>query len=122
MLNPLTLKTSELLLRVAVAFSFIYPPISALTDPYAWLGYFPVWTTTLLGTNALLALHLFGAVEVLLALWILFGKHIRVPSYIAAALLLLIVGFNMPQFPILFRDVSIALAALALAHFSHARA
>ncbi|MBU2103663.1 hypothetical protein KJ848_00150 [Patescibacteria group bacterium] len=121
MLNPLSLTMSELLLRAAIAFSFLYPPFAALSDPYAWLGYMPVALTAFLGTNVLLALHILGAAEVLLALWILFGKHIRIPSYIAAVFLLLIVLLNMPQFPILFRDVALALAALALAHFPHAR-
>ncbi|MBU2329844.1 hypothetical protein KKG57_00020, partial [Patescibacteria group bacterium] len=99
----------------------LYPPFSALSDPYSWLGYLPVWAAAVLGTHALLALHVFGILEVLLALWILFAKDIRIPAYGSAIMLLLIVFLNMPQFPILFRDVSIALAALALAHLPHAR-
>lgn len=104
-----------MLLRLSVAFSFIYPAVSAIWDPYSWIGYFPSFMLSATGANSFLLLHAFGAVETLLALWILFGKRVFIPSLIAAVMLLAIVAFNLPQFPILFRDISIALAALALA-------
>lgn len=124
MRNPLALPVSELLLRIAIALSFLYPPIAALSDPYSWIGYFPVFVTALAGDQTLLLLHAFGALELLIALWILFGKNVFIPSLIATVMLLAIVLFNLPQFPILFRDISIALAALALAfmHRPHAHA
>lgn len=113
--NPLRLSPAETLLRLAVAFSFIYPAVSALSDPYSWVGYFPSFLLASVGTSSLVLLHAFGVIEVLLALWVLFGKRIFVPSVIAAVMLLAIIAFNLAQFPILFRDVSIALACLALA-------
>ena len=116
MRNPFTLPVPELLLRVAVAFSFLYPPLSALGDPYSWIGYFPGFVMSLVGGNGMLLLHAFGVVEVLLALWILFGKNIFIPSLLAGIALLAIVLLNGPQFLVLFRDVSIALAAFALAY------
>ncbi len=101
-------------LRVGVAFAFLYPPINALSDPDSWIGYFPNFITSL-PIDPLLLLHSFGALEVIIALWILSGWKIRIPSIIAAVMLIAIVVFNGAQFPVLFRDVSIALAALALA-------
>ena len=106
---------SELLLRVGVAFSFLYPPIAALSDPYSWIGYFPAFFMDFVGPHSIALLHVFGIVEVILAVWILFGKRIFIPSVLAAILLLAIVSLNQPQFPILFRDISIALMAFALA-------
>jgi len=105
---------AELLLRLAVAFSFAYPPIAALADPDSWIGYFPAFVPA-----TLTMLHIFGVIEIGIALWILFGKRIFIPSAVAALMLLAIVMFNGVQFDILFRDVSIALAALSLAwmHF-----
>lgn len=100
---------------MAIAVSFLYPPLAALTDPYSWSGYFPAFLTALMGTNTFLLLHAFGVIEVAIALWILFGKRVFIPSILAALILLAIIGFNLAQFPILFRDTSIALAALALA-------
>lgn len=107
---------ADLLLRGAVAFAFLYPPINAWSDPNAWIGYFPAFTQGLLPDATLL--HVFGVVEIVLALWILSGWKIFFPSLIAAAMLIGIVVFNLSEFQVLFRDVSIALAALALA-FMH---
>ncbi len=63
-------------------------------------------------------LHGFGIFEVALALWILSGKKIFYPCVIAAVMLLGIVYFNMAQFEVLFRDLSIAALCLGLA-FMH---
>jgi hypothetical protein len=115
MVNPLRLPLPGLLMRLAVAFSFVYPAVAALFDPYAWIGYFPGFLLTLAGGHDMLLLHAWGALEIALALWVLFAKKVYVPSVIMAVLLALVVLFNPGQFPILFRDVSIALAALSLA-------
>jgi len=115
MQNPLHLPAAELMLRIGLALSFIYPALSALVDPYAWIGYFPSAVLTLASGNDLLFLHVWGTCQVLLALWVLFGTRIFVPSIVMAIALVLIVIANPAQFPILFRDLSIALAAGALA-------
>lgn len=115
MLNPLTLPLPELLLRLALASSFSYPAVSALFDPDAWIGYFPGFLLTLAGGNTELLLHVWGAIEVLLALWVLFGTRVYIPSVIMTIALFAVVLANLGQFPILFRDVPIALAALSLA-------
>ncbi len=103
----------DMLLRAGVAIAFLYPPINALADPNSWIGYFPQFMRGIVDDTLLL--HAFGIVEVALALWILSGWKIWLPSFAAAALLLGIVVFNIPQFQVVFRDLSIALAALALA-------
>lgn len=107
------MRTADLLLRLGVAFSFLFPPVNALIDPYSWVGYFPSFVRDL-GPEMLL-LHVFGVVEVVLALWILSGRRIFYPSLAAAAILALIVLANLGDFQVLFRDVSIAAMALALA-------
>jgi hypothetical protein len=108
----------DLLLRVGLAFAFLYPPLNALFDPYSWLGYFPQFLLTFghsIGLSDLVMLHGFGVVEVVIALWVLSGWRIMAPALLACAMLLAIVIFNWPQFPVLFRDLSIAATALALA-------
>ena len=102
----------DLLLRLGVAFALLYPPWSALSDPSAWIGYFPLFMKFLPDP---VLLYTFGAVEVILALWILSGWKIFYPSLIAAVMLVGIVVLNMPEFQVLFRDLSIAAMALALA-------
>jgi uncharacterized membrane protein YphA (DoxX/SURF4 family) len=102
------------LLRIGVAFAFLYPPFDALYEPDSWIGYFPSFVTAL-HIDTHLLLHTFGVLEVGIALWILSGWKIRIPAVLAAALLIVIVAFNAAQFPVLFRDLAIAAAALALA-------
>lgn len=106
-------KPSDLLLRISVAFAFLYPPFNALSQPEAWVGYLPPFVGSMM--DPVLALHIFGIVEVGIALWILSGKRIWLPSLTAAVLLVGIVVFNMPEFQVLFRDLSLAAAALVLA-------
>ena len=62
-----------------------------------------------------LAITLLPFWAIIIALWILRARRLRAPSVLAAGLLLLIVVFNFNDFGILFRDVSLALAALARA-------
>jgi len=106
-------RSVDIFLRLGVAFAFLFPPINAVFDPYSWVGYFPSFIRDL--SPGLGFLHAFGIIEVAIGLWILSGRKVFVPSVIAAAMLLLIVIFNLNDFQVLFRDVSIALMALALA-------
>lgn len=122
------LSPAEAFLRIGVAFAFLYPAIDALFDPTSWLGYFPPFVTNAfhivsipLKLSDVVLLHGFGLLEVALALWVLLGTRVRAPAVIMAAILLAIVGLNLDpsNFSVLFRDVSIAFAALALALFPH---
>ncbi len=108
-----THRMADLLLRGGVAFAFLYPPINAIWNPYSWLGYFPAWAFGYVPDEVLL--HGFGVIEVVIALWILSGWRIFWPSIAAAVMLLAIVIVDFYTFEVLFRDVSIAAAALALA-------
>lgn len=107
-------RTAYLLLRIGAALAFLYPPLSALFgDPYTWLGYFPAFTRGYLPD--LVLLHAFGVVEIVIGLWLLSGYKIFIPALLATAMLLGIVAFNLSQFDVLFRDVTIACLTLALA-------
>ncbi len=100
-------------MRFSVAFAFLYPPINALFDPYSWIGYFPKFMHGIVPDMILL--HSFGAIEIIIALWIISGRKIFLPSAVATIMLVLIVILNMQDFQILFRDVSIAIVSLVLA-------
>ncbi len=110
---------AHLLMRAGVGFAFLYPPIDALFDPSTWLGYFPPFMHGII--PAMLLLHSFGVLEVIIALWIISGKHILVPSIIATLMLITIVLFNLPDFQIVFRDISIATLSGALAMGAYRR-
>lgn len=106
-------RSVDIFLRLGVAFAFLFPPINAVFDPYSWIGYFPGFVRDI--APGLGILHVFGIIEVVLGLWILSGRRVFVPSVIAAALLFLIVLMNLNDFQVLFRDISVAFMALALA-------
>lgn len=113
-------QAAHLLLRIGAAFAFLYPPLRALADPITWLGYLPSFVRTLpaqvgLSVDSLVLLHTFGVIEVALALWLLFGRHIRIPAAFMTFFLLAIVAFNGHDMDVLFRDLSIAAMTLALA-------
>jgi hypothetical protein len=107
-------KLIEKVLRIGVAFSFIYPPISAFFNPYAWVGYFPALLTNLSFIDSLTLLHIFGVIELCIGIWILFGKRIFIPSLLASTLLFAIIVLNLKQIDVLFRDIPILLMALLL--------
>jgi len=104
----------HVVLRIGTAFAFLYPPIRALNDPISWISYFPQVIRSL-PFDSLVLLHGFGIIEIVLALWILSGWRIRVPAVLATGMLLAIVMFNVADFDVLFRDLSLAALTLALA-------
>ncbi len=104
-----------LLLRIGLAFAFLYPAVSAFVTPTSWIGYFPPFLLDLFAENELVLLHAFGISEIFIALWLLSGKKIFTPSVLAAAYLFGVVAFNIPSIDVVFRDLSLALTAVALA-------
>ncbi len=100
------------ILRASLAFSFAFPAINAIFDPDSWIGYFPSFLHGY--ADPLLMLHSFGALEIILALWVLSGWKVHIPAAVMALMLLAIVMFNLAQFQVLFRDLAIMGMALAL--------
>lgn len=107
-------KTSSLFLRLALAFAFLYPAYGFWANPNDWVGYIPVFVKGLGLSQEMLLWGLLG-VHVIIALWLLSGWRVFIPSFGAAVFLILVVYFNIKQLDVLFRDISLALAALALA-------
>ncbi len=111
---------SNLLLRIALAFAFLFPAYEFWKDPGEWVGYIPSFATHLGLSQNILLLGLMGF-HLIIALWILSGWRIFLPSLIAAVFLGAVVYFNLNQLDILFRDISLAIAALALAFGARSR-
>ena len=108
----------RLALRIGVAFAFLYPPFAAIGDPVSWFAYFPAFIRNLPLPQDVI-LHGFSLVEVVIAVWILSGKRILIPSAAATLILLAIVACNLPNFDVVFRDLSIACMSFALALDAH---
>lgn len=113
--------TISLLLRVGLAFAFIYPAVAAFFDPFSWIGFFPEFIRDVFPGDDTLLLHFFGATEIIIALWLLIGRNVFIPSIIAAIYLLAIVLFNLSLLDLVFRDISILAMALALALMEHGK-
>ena len=110
-------KAAHLALRAGAAFAFIYPAVNAWSDPGSWVGYFPPFVLQwggMLGLGDMVVLHLFGALEIVLGLWFLYGRKLFYPAALATVLLLAIVLFNLAQMQVVFRDLSIAAMTFAL--------
>lgn len=101
-----------LLLKLGVAFSFIYPAISGFINPEMWLGYVPAWIDTFLPRE--IFLHIFSTFEIFVAFGVLFWNK-AYPSIVAGLILLTIVLLNISEFSVVFRDIPIAIMAFAIA-------
>ncbi len=113
-------RSDTILLRIAIAFAFLYPPVDSFFNPNSWIGFFPQFMLGHVPTNVLLLG--WGVIEVIVAAWILSGKKIFLPSLAATVLLLLIVALNFSLIEIVFRDVSLAFVAATLAWWSYREA
>ena len=101
-----------LLLRIGVAFSFLYPAIAGLVVPNSWIGYFPGFLRDNLPSGLLLPA--FSLVQIVIALWILYGKKLLLPTALASLLLMGIIIQNFAQFDVIFRDVAILASSIVL--------
>lgn len=106
-----------LLLKIGVAFAFIYPAVAAFLMPSSWIGFFPQFIVDFI-PNEIILLSIFGISEILIAFWILVGRNIFIPSLLASTYLILIILLNINVFDILFRDVAILFMTLSLATLS----
>jgi hypothetical protein len=107
----------SIILRLGLAFSFLYAAIAANFRPDDWIGYFPSFTRDIFSDGFLL--HSWGLFELAISFWLIYGKRIFIPSVLALFSLLGLIVTNLGAFEVIFRDVTIASAALALSilHF-----
>ncbi|MEK7640708.1 MAG: hypothetical protein AAB389_01805 [Patescibacteria group bacterium] len=101
------------LLRVGIAFTFLYAAISGFVIPDAWIGFLPSFMTNIIPGETLLPM--FSVYEIILGLWLLSGWRIFYPALLSAATMAGIIFSDFSVFLITFRDVSILTASLALA-------
>jgi hypothetical protein len=108
---------TSLILRIGLAFSFLYAAIAAYFRPDDWIGYFPTFLREIFSNDLLLSG--WGFFEIIIAVWLLSGKRIFIPSVVAALSLAGLILTNLGGFDVIFRDVTIMACALALAvlHF-----
>ena len=106
-------KTATLVLKLGVGFVFLYVGITGLIHPDLYIGYFPQAILGIIPNNLLSGIY--SVFEILLALWLLFGKQTFIVASILSLMLIGIMVINWQLFPILFRNVGILGATIALA-------
>ncbi len=105
------------LLRLGLALAFFYAAIAAFFDPFSWIGFFPNWMTTLIPGTILLML--WNIYELTLAVWLLSGWKAFPASVLASLTMLMIILPNLFSLDIVFRDLAILCAALALSALTY---
>lgn len=102
---------ASLLLRIGLAFTFLYVAIASFLEPVNWIGFFPFEPSAFV-------FQAFSVFELFLALWLLSGVKTFFAALISAVLLAGIVVTNLGAMDIVFRDAGLFFAALALAVLS----
>ncbi len=100
------------LLRIGIAIAFLYAAVAAFLDPFSWIGFLPIWIEDIIPRSVVLSI--FSTFEILLSLWLLSGKVVFRSAVLSSATLGAIILFNIQSLDIVFRDVPILFAALAL--------
>lgn len=105
-------KWVSILLRIGIATVFLYAAIAALREPNAWIGFLPEFLRARI--PGVILLPLFSIFQAGLGFWILSGWRIFYAGIVASLTLVAIIAVNMALLDIVFRDVAILFAALAL--------
>jgi uncharacterized membrane protein YphA (DoxX/SURF4 family) len=106
-------RLSSLLIRLGLAFVFLYAAVFMTFAPEKYIVYFPDFMRELVPGYTLL--HVFAAFEVILSVFLIIGKFTFVTAIISFLTMLALTVVNLDMFSVLFRNVSIILSALALA-------
>ncbi len=104
--------TASLFLRVGIGFSFLYVGIAVFLDPSSWIGFVPSFIENFISKELFLYTH--GLFDLFLALWIISGKKTFYASILASLTMFGIIIFNLNSLDIIFRDISILFAIIAL--------
>ena len=104
------------ILRWGLAFVFFYAAVAALLSPADWVAFLPGTLAT--ASYARLLLSAFSIYELVLAVFLFWGKKVYWSSLLATITLGGIVVTNFQEMSIVFRDIGLALSALALFEMS----
>ena len=101
-----------LILRLGLAFVFLYAAVSSLQHPLVWVGFVPVWLAKIV--SATVVLKIMAVAQIGLGIWLLAGKWLRYAALGAALMLAGILFTNLSGLLTTFRDVGLLCMAVAL--------
>jgi uncharacterized membrane protein YphA (DoxX/SURF4 family) len=105
-------KLPDLLLRIGLAFVFVYGAISALQQPGEWIGFVPHLATKFVAAKTFL--DIFSVFQLILAAVLLSGRYVKYAAAVAALSLAGLLLFNLNSLVVTFRDVGLVFMAAAL--------
>lgn len=103
---------ASLLIRVGLAFVFVYAAYSAFKTPAAWLSFIPEFSEKFIKPK--ISLDIISMLQIYLAIWLLTGKYVKYSAIVSAGFLGGLMVFNPEDFLITFRDIAIIFACGAL--------
>ena len=104
------------ILRWGLAFVFFYAAVAALLNPADWVSFLPGPLAS--APYADLLLSVFSVYELILAVFLFWGKKVYWSSLLATITLAGIVVANFQATNIVFRDIGLAMSGLALFEMS----
>ncbi len=107
-------RTISYILRIGIAFSFVYPAIDSFLHPGVWINFLPTWVIDISPVDAIIMLAMLSVVELVVATLILLMKDPTWPARIAIIILASILILDFSVFDVVFRDLAILLMAVAL--------
>ncbi len=108
------------MLRLGLASVFVAAAVSAYINPDLWVQYIPKIVGPYVPTHTIL--YVFEVYELLLAFLILIKRKVSWAALLAAITLLGIAILNIGNFMVVFENIGLAFAALALFAISKTKA
>jgi hypothetical protein len=99
-------------LRWGLAFVFFYAAIASVAYPERWVTYVPGFVTSIVTARTFLVL--FSLYELILAGFLFAGIKVKWSSFFAMVTFLVILLVNFHAMSVVFTDVGLAFASLAL--------
>src|SRR3989344_5086023 len=103
---------TSFILRVALAVPLLFAAIDATLQPQAWVGFIPLFLRNIFPEALLLGAH--ALLDFTLAVWLLSGWKTKEAAIFSGLNLFTIIVVNITVLEIVFRDVGLLLAAVAL--------
>lgn len=110
----MTIKKQEIgfiILRLALAFVFLWFGFSQLSNAAAWIGFVPAWATHIMNAGVLVLAN--GAMEIILGTLLAFGILTRFVALILGVHLF-VISTSLGLSAIGVRDIGLSLATLSL--------
>ena len=103
-------------LRTGLGIVFLYAGVSCLIYPDIWVSFIPSFIYSVFTEKIFLTIY--SIFQIILALWLFSGYKPYAASILTALTLILIIVFNIQSLDLIFRDIAILFAALALMFLS----